>query len=415
MVDEVKFITSLLGEASKRIDVFRDKYIHVFLRNIDKNCVRVEDGELCIYSWRTNVPIRYYPVSLDATGTILLLKESGINVIAYPTCRTYDVKGRGVAAPDLSKHRVIEVSRRIDGYQITMYYNPVIKRWIPATRYVLHNMRWVRKRLEVSDIDSVVNPYVSVADDIAEEKGLYGKLKGFEGWTFTFVLEAPEPAVVKPNVELYDASSFKLYLINARRPDGTLLTVTESRRLIDWVSVEVENVTVGEGNFNELVENWRRDLYVRSRFLRFDYGDKYRPFTMEVSSKLYPEAVNVKYYSDPKSIIILASEGFHEESIRLLVEYGDLRRVGKEIVELYREIAAVVSNNISNPAVEELIDELRLGDEIKGELIKARKTGSKDRFIKKMVLSLLTNDIRASREKLLETRNAILNKLGSKS
>lgn len=409
--DELKSVTSLLGEASKKTDVFKDKYIHVFLKNIDKNCVYTSDGDLCIYSWRMNIPIRYYPVSLDATGTILLFKENEVRVIAYPTCRTYDIEGHKVSIPDLSKHRVIEVSRRIDGYQITMYYNPLIKRWVPATRYVLHNMRWVKKRLEVDNVESIINPYASVANDIAEQKGLYDKLKGFEGWTFTFILEAPEPALVKPNVELYDASSFKLYLLNARKPDGTLLTIMESSKLINWVSVEVENVDINVGNFNEFIERWRKDLYIRSRFLRFDYGDKYRPFTLEVSSKLYPEAVNVKYYSDPKSIVILASEGYVEESYGLLVDYGELRKVGKEIVKLYKEIESLIVNNISNPAVDELIDELKLGSEIKGELVKARKTGSTDRFVKKLTLSLLTNDVFSSRDSLLKVREILVSKI----
>lgn len=401
--DDIKLATELLGSTSKKIDVFRDKYIQVFLRNIDKFCYEEKSAELCVYSWRTNTPIRYFPVSLDSTGTILLFSGDRVEVLAYPTTRALDIGGHGVKIPDPSQNPVVEVSKRVDGYQITFYYNTLLKKWVPAAKHALHNMKLRKGRLYTANIEEFIDPYSSIAHEIALEVGLYDKFKGFEGWTFTAILEPPEPAIIKSNVELFDKSSFKLYMLNARKHDGTLLTIRETYDMLKYRSVEVENLIIPDSAaLNKLIEVWRNDLIIRSRFVRFKLGDLYRPYTLEVASKLYPEAVNIKFYSNPKSLIMIASSGHEREAVELITDYGDLRTIGKEIVEIYRELVKLISSYLNSVEIDHLIKELRLGSSVEGELVKARRHGSVDRFVKKLLLSVITDDIKESKVKAKE-------------
>ena len=74
----------------------------------------------------------------------------------------------------------------------------MIERWVFATRYVLHNMYYVKGRLVEEPLDVIANPYVELADAKAREMGLYEAVDRYRGWTFTFVLEGPEPAITRP-------------------------------------------------------------------------------------------------------------------------------------------------------------------------------------------------------------------------
>ncbi len=399
--EEVKQVSSLIGEPAKRVEVFKSRYIDVFTRFLEKNCYYSGDRSLCIYSWNPRVPVRYFPVSLDATGTVLLFEGTGVSLVAYPTHRTHDLEGRGVELPDPEKVRVEEVTSRVDGYQVTLYFNPLLGRWVPATRYSLHNMRYVGKRVLVEELDRIVDPYAAVADYVAESGGLYERVKGMEGWTLTFVLEAPEPAILRPNVELYDYGSFRLHLVNAREPGGRLLTTSESSRLLRWESVPVEEVEVrSEPELRRLVDLWSRDLYRRSRFVRFASGDRARPYTVEAKSKLYESAVMVKHSSDPKSLIVLASHGFGDEAVGLLTDYGDVRSVGREICGLYEALRNLVSRALEDPVLGELLRNLRAPGEILGELEKARRSKDVDRFARKLSLFLSSESLHETRERL---------------
>ncbi len=399
--EDVKKVSSLLGEPTRKIEVFNDKYLHVFMKNIQRNCIETGDGELCIYSWAPGRYVRYFPASLDATGTILYFKGDDIRTIAYPVSRTYDIEGHKVVLPDPSENPVVEVTKRIDGYQITFYYNPLLKKWIPATRYVMHNMMYVKRRLVVESLEEIINPYVSIAYSIAEEHGLYDKLRGYEGWTFTFILEAPEPAILRPNIELFDPSSFKLYLLVARKPSGELLTVSESRNIIDWPSVDVEDVEIRDrAELEKYIEVWRTDLSVRSRFIRFLTNDRYRPYVVEVSSKLYGEAVAVKYMSNPKSLIILASHGYGEEAVNLLVDYRDIRSVGKEIIDLYLEIKRLLPSIVESDEVYDLLRKHGVEKQLRGEVEKVRRGGDVERLIRKLAAILVGEDIYGARDRL---------------
>jgi len=398
---DVKRVSSLLGEATKKIEVFSDKYLHVFMKYVQRNCVEVGEGEICIYSWKPGTRVRYFPVSLDATGTILYFRGGNISVLAYPTHRAYDISGHKVKVPDPSIAPVSEVTKRIDGYQITLYYNPILKEWIPATRYVLHNMVYVRRRLEVHEFEEIVNPYVSIAHSIAEERGLYDKLKGYEGWTFTFVLEAPEPAITRPSIELFDPTSFKLYLLNARKPNGELLTVGESSKLLDWPTVPVEEVHISSRHdLDRLIDEWSVDLSTRSRFVRYAVDEPYRPYTLEVPSKLYGEAMSVKYMSNPKSIVILASHGFGEEAVKLLTDFGDIKDVGKEIVEYYEKIQEMLPKAVDAEWFLSVLKEHGVDKPLRGELEKARRTGTTARLARKLASILAGDNLYEGRDRL---------------
>lgn len=399
--DEVKYVSSLLGEPTKKVDVLSSRYIDVFTRLLEKNCYHSGDRALCIYSWNPRVPIRYFPVSLDASGTILLIEGNEVSLVAYPTHRTCDIENRGVEILDPEKARVAEVTARVDGYHITFYYNPLLGKWVPATRYVLHNMRYVRNRVVMDDISRIINPYAATANYIAENTGLYDKLRGMIGWTFTFVLQAPEPAILKPNIELYEYKDFKLYLINARDPDGNLLTTRESYRLLSWEHVPIEDVEISNmSTLRKLVEIWTGDLQVRSRFVRYFVPDRVRPYTIEIKSKLYENAVLVKYVSDPVSFIVLVSHGMSREAVDLLTDYKDLKMVGREVSELYLTLRDAISEMLHSSTLVELIRELKLPSELLGELEKARRSGDVGRFSRKLAIALSGDSLYIARERL---------------
>ncbi|MEM3131370.1 MAG: hypothetical protein QXV72_01925 [Sulfolobales archaeon] len=399
--EEVRYVSALMGGPTKKVDTLKSTYIDVFTRLLEKNCYYFNSKSLCIYSWSPRVPVRYFPVSLDATGTIIALDEDGVSLLAYPTHRTYDLEGRGVELPDPERMRVVEVTSRIDGYQITFYFNPLLDKWIPATRYALHNMRYMKSRVIMEDLGNITNPYAAVADHIASSKGLYDRIEHLRGWTLTFVLEAPEPAIVKPNVELYDYESFRLYLVNARNPEGHLLTTYESSQLVSWDHVPIEKVEVSTApELKKFVEMWSWDIYHRSRFVRFLSQDQVRPYTIEVRSKLYENAVYIKHSSDPKSLLILASHGLDDKAVELLIDYRDIKSVGKEICELYKTLRKLVSETLSLPILEEAMRDMRVPRDLFWELEKARRSGDIERFSRKLSLALASENIYDTREKL---------------
>lgn len=399
--NEIRHVSALMGEPTKRLNVMKSKYFDVFTRFLEKNCYLLGDKSVCIYSWNPRVPVRHYPVSLDATGTILIIGSSEVSLVAYPAHRTYDVESRGVEIPDPENMKIAEVTSRVDGYQITIYFNPILSRWIPATRHVLHNMRYVKNRVVTEDFNSVVNPLAAAADRIASSKGLYDRIKDRKGWTFTFVLEVPEPAIIKPNIELHDPESFKLYLVNARSPDGRILTTSESYQLVNWEHVPVEKVDIATmSELRKFIEFWSRDIQHRSRFVRYLSADPVRPYVIEVKSKLYENAILVKYTSDPKSIIVLASYGLGDRATALLTDYKDMRRVGKEICELYQALRNIIPETLYTPVLEELMKEWGLPKELFGELEKARRAGDPERLARKLSLALSGESIYDAREKL---------------
>ncbi len=408
--EEIRDVSSLLGQPSKKVNAFLGRYLDVFTRLIQKNCVLVENGELCIYSWNPRAYIRYFPVSIDAVGTILFIDRDGrVETIAYPSHRTHDIEGHRVEIIDPRENTIVEVTKRIDGYPITFYYNPLLKKWIPATRYLLHNMVYWGRRVEVADISEIVNPYVKLAHEYALDMGLYELLKGYSGWTFTFILKLPEPALLRPNVELYSVSDVELLLLNARRPDGQLLTVSESSRLLKIDHVPIVDAEISDlDSLREFIDECKMDLEYRSTMVRYSGGDNFRPYTLEIKSKVYPEAVRVKYSSDPKSLLLLASYGYGEQAIDLLVDYGDIKAIGSELVRLYHELESLISRFIESDKLLNVLRKFDLEKQLRGEVMRARRRGDVRRFTRKLVALLSGKTVYEARDNLHKFINYLL-------
>jgi len=401
-LEEIKMISKYLGQPTKKIEAFEGRYLDVFTRLIQKNCIIIEHGELCIYSWNPRAYIRYFPVSIDAVGTILFIDHNGkVKTLAYPSHRTHDIEGHRVKILDPEITPIIEITKRIDGYPITFYYNPIIKRWIPATRYLLHNMIYWRRRVEVVDIEEIINPYVRLADEIAERHGLYNELKGYDDWTYTFILKVPEPAILKPNIELYDASDAELILLNARKPDGELLTVKESSKLIKWTHVPIIELKLdNKEELRSFIDRCRFDLEYRSTMLRYRDDEVFRPYTLEVKSKIYPEAMKVKYSSDPKSLLILTSYGYGEHAVNLLIDYADIKNAGMELVKLYGELENKIKKIIDSDQIIKALKIFNLEHQLKGEVERARRKGNITRFLRKLVALLAGETIYEAKENI---------------
>ncbi|MEM1742121.1 MAG: hypothetical protein QXT29_04875, partial [Desulfurococcaceae archaeon] len=221
-----------------------------------------------------------------------------------------------------------------------------------------------------------------------------------------------EPAVIKPNIELFNKESFKLYLLTARTSDGNLLTIRETSELIKWNTVPLEEYRIEDREtLEKYISNWRNDLTKRSRFVRFNLGDTYRPFVLEVSSKLYVEAVNVKYYSNPKSLLILASYGFEKEALELLVDYKDIKDAGREIVAIYRELLDLIPKVIDSKAFIEILQKMGVEKELRSEYKKTLETRVYDRFIRKLLSLIAGDDIYEARRRLRELKDILLNNL----
>ena len=401
-LEEIKTISKYLGQPTKKIEVFEGRYLDVFTRFVQKNCIITENGELCIYSWNPRAYIRYFPVSIDAVGTILFIDHNGrVKTIAYPSHRTHNIEGHHVKILDPETTPIIEITKRVDGYPITFYYNPIIKRWIPATRYILHNMVYWGNRIEVADIEEIINPYVRLADEIAERYGLYKELKGYVNWTFTFILKISEPAILKPNIELYGMDDAELILLNARKPNGELLTVKESSELIKWTHVPIIELKLdNKEKLQSFIDECRLDLEYRSTMLRYRDTDVFRPYTLEVKSKIYPEAMRVKYSSDPKSLLILTSYGYGEYAVNLLVDYAYIRNVGMELVRLYSELENKIRRIIDSDQIIKALKAFNLEHQLKGEIKRARRRGDITRFVRKLVALLAGETIYEAKENI---------------
>ena len=377
-----------LGQPTRKRDAVIRRYNEVFNRLVQKSCVELGEERICIYSWNPRAYVRYFPVSLHATGTILRFKgKCEVEVLAYPTHRTYDPEVRGVQLP--LGEEPVEVTERVDGWQITAYYDPVLKRWMFATRYVLHNMYYERGRLVVREYGDIVNPYVEAADAIASELGLYNRLKGREGWTFTFILKGPEPAVTRPPPPILVGdylNNYRLLLVNARKPDGTLLTVSESGELLGCETVPLLEF---KGTLRELLSKVERRINVRSVMARMG-DDSEAPATYELKSKYYPEAMRLKHLYDAKSYSVLALNGLHQEAL-LLVDGQDVRDVMRRMNEQIGILETLLSSMLDEHY--ERLEEAILGDErlrpLVRDLRRARESGDVRRALKKMVALIL--------------------------
>jgi len=428
--ETVKLAGSMLGQPSRKSGVFLSRYLDVFSRLVQKHCSVMGEREYCIYSWNPRVPIRYFPVGIDATGTILAFDKSGIpRLVSYPVSRTLDIEGHGVSIPNVSENPVVEISKRADGYQVSFYFNPDLKRWIPSTRYLLHNMRYEGRNLIIADsAEDIINPYALIADRIAEEAGLYEKLSGWEGRTVNFILLLEEPATVRPNVDLASPERCKLLLLNYRDESGRLSSISEAVKELMWEHVvESEKVRLdSKEELYSLIEKARQSLEHRSHFLRFERGEPQRPLVIEVKSKLYAEAMNVKYMSDPKSYIILISEGKREEALGLLVDYEPIKQAALKLAEHYTALETLVDRLAEGlGAGESIIERLLKGlqdvgavgengnkvSTLRSELERARRTKNTRRLARVLALAVLGETMIEAEEgvsKLVSAIKAVL-------
>ena len=399
--EEIRRVGETLGQPTKKLDAVLSRYKQVFGQYIVKRCSEIDSNtKVCIYTWNQKVPFKVFPASMHAFGTIILFKgEEPVELLAYPMPKALSyAKSPGLPREKYGDVVPREATVRIDGWQITAYFNPVLNKWMFATRYVLHNMYFEAGKLITEDFNNIANPYVYVAHRIAEEQGIYEKLSRFEkGWTFTLVLEGPEPAITRPPYPLgEDYQRYKLYLLFARDPQGKLYTWSESRSIL---GIETPQFIKPEP-LDKLYEEVSTRLDVRSYMAYIDVGDPENPIIAELESQLYPDAMFVKYLYDAKSAAIIACEGFGEK-LHEIVDPG-IKEPVKEInsavgslMKLLEEATDMVS---ASEAIVNTLDRYRPGHNFsKDEVIVALKSKNVKRVVKKALSILLEGRSLATR------------------
>lgn len=391
--DEIKNIGEILGQPTKKLDVVLDRYKQVFSRYIDKKCYSEGVNTICIYTWNQRIPFKSFPLSMHATGTIILFEyKKPKEVLAYPIPKALSyAKSSGVTESRYGGVVPKEVTKRIDGWQLTAYYNPIIGRWIFATKYVLHNMYFERSRLVVENLEKISNPFVYVSDRLAEESGLYDMLKGYKGWTFTFILLGPEPAITKPPYPLGDDyRKYELYLIMARDPSGRLYTWSETAKLLNFKGVEF----VEPRPLAELYKDAVNMLDIRSYIAYIDTSDAENPLLIEVESEVYQDAMNVKYMYDAKSAALIISIGLTEALIKIIDQKVSQNiRAAAALIDELRSVLESVNRERASEASWEIIrtlSEFRENVDIHvEEIAKAFSEGNTVRVLRKTLSILL--------------------------
>ena len=392
--NEIKSIGELLGQPTKKLDVVKQRIRDVFTKYIVKRCVDIDRKSICLYTLNPRTPFRPYRINMHATGTIILFEEDKpVKLLAFPMNKALSYnKSPGLDPSEYGDVIPIEVTKRVDGWQLTAYFNPLMNRWVFATRYVLHNMYFERGKLVIEDFDSIANPYVYIATKIAEEMNLFDKLRGFEEWTFTFVLEGPEPAITKPPYPLgSDYRNYRLYLLFARNPQGTLYTWTKSRDILRNLDIPP---IVEKKKLSELYEEIRRDLTTRSYIAYIDTEDPVNPLLAELESELYPDAMNVKYLYDAKSAALLVFENAEKKLIEIVDKQAreQIEKLSQIIKEMLNTLNTYLDRDIDRIA-KELSKNLReYGINITwGEIKKSLQQKNITRIAKKITSLYLEN------------------------
>ncbi|MEM4769544.1 MAG: hypothetical protein QW205_01685 [Desulfurococcaceae archaeon] len=402
--EEIKRVGEILGQPTKKLNVVMERYWQVFRNYIEKKCASLGSTSVCLYSWRVNVPFRLFPLALHAHGTIILFEnEKPMQVLAFPMNKALSYnKSPGLPPEEYSEKIPREVSARIDGWQLTAYYNPLINRWIFATRYALHNMYYMKGRLVVEPMESIANPYVEIGDRIAEKDGLYERLDKYRGWTFTFVLEGPEPAVTRPPYPIgADVEKYKLYVLMARSPDGKLYTWSETRKLVDYNAPPLFEPK----SLKELYEDARRSLIVRSYFAYLETGDPENPIIAELESDYYPEAMNAKYLNDAKSAAVLVCEDLGEELAKIMGDWRanlvvELSRLKRTLEDTFARLIESRGVHAVSSAAVNTLREMGVKTVKPEELAKALSEGNIKRVVKKLMALLLEGKSLTTREPL---------------
>jgi len=380
----------LMGMPTRRADALRARYSEVFSRFVEKRCCEANPQySVCIYSWNRKRAFKAFPVSMYATGTVILFRgEEPVKVMSNPMPKALDYSE---ALDHVSPNTVpAYVSPRIDGWQVNLYFDELLGRWVFSTRYVLHNMYFVRGSLNIDPYGEISNPIVSLADTIASRQGLYDRARGYEGWTFIFSLLGPEPTITSPPYPIApDPSEYTLYLVAARKADGMLINGAEASKEIGW---DRYPKSIDAKSFESLYSEIRASLDTRS-LIAWVLGSTRSedPMLIEIPSQYYYDAMMVKHLNDAKSALILCSEELCDH-LKKMVGEEIAERIGR-IERAYRKLYETLSQRKYDPnivrKVSELVRSVRGGEVIDEEEISSELSAGNFKRIARKILALI--------------------------
>jgi hypothetical protein len=383
--DEIYEASSLLGSPTRKLEVFLSRFRDVFGQVVEERCCDVGGGRVCIYSWSKRAFKRYFPVALDAGGTVVYYEGGVAKLVSYPLHRAFDLGVRGVELPSESPSII---TPRVDGWQVNLYWDPVLDKWVFSTRYVLHNMVFVRGELKVEEYGLTINPIVSVAEALASKIGLYSRLNDFKGWTFTFMIEGSEPATwVKGPPEVSRVDEYKFILVAARKPSGELLNPIDSLKVAEMLGVEGIAMRALE---LKALEEVRESVDHPSIFLWYlSRGDPEHPEIYEVRSEVYEDYVNAVRGSNAKSYMLLLTSGSSRVVERLRGAIGD--NIVSETLQRLGELGEVLEEaSKSNPDdLRRLLRAKGLKQDAISTAMKALEEGKPMRAVRILLSSLL--------------------------
>ncbi|MFZ8795656.1 MAG: hypothetical protein ACO2O2_17490 [Acidilobaceae archaeon] len=383
--DEIYEASSLLGSPTRKLEVFLSRFRDVFGQVVEERCCDVGGGRVCIYSWSRRAFKRYFPVALDAGGTVVYYEGGVAKLVSYPLHRAFDLGVRGVELPSESPSIT---TPRVDGWQVNLYWDPVLNKWVFSTRYVLHNMVFVRGELKVEEYGLTINPIVSVAEALASKIGLYSRLDDFKGWTFTFMIEGSEPATwVKGPPEVSRVDEYKFILVAARKPSGELLNPIDSLKVAEVLGVEGIAMRALE---LKALEEVRESVDHPSIFLwHLSRGDPEHPEVYEVRSEVYEDYVNAVRGSNAKSYMLLLTSGSSRVVERLRGAIGD--NIVLETLQKLGELGEVLEEaSRSNPDdLRRLLRAKGLKQDAISTAMKALEEGKPMRVIRILLSSLM--------------------------
>lgn len=380
---EVYEASRLLGTPTRKLEVFLQRYRDVFGRIIEERCSDAPRGRVCIYTWSRWAFKRYFPAALDAGGTIVWYPEPGLTkLVSYPLHRAYDLDVHGVKLPESDPDAAVP---RLDGWQVNLYFDEILSRWVFSTRYVLHNMRFEGKQLVVEDYGRVVNPLVETAEKIATRKGVYGGLEEMKGWTLTFMVMGEEPASVRrglPDPDEYE--NYDLVLIAARKPNGELVPPFSEE--LNGLSLPVKTLvdTVLRGDKDTLLTRASKSIEYPSMFLWY-LDDVEHPSFYEAKSQFYNDYMKAIHKLDAKSLVVLITSGNEEVVERLRQEIGTAVDEAREALLELRTILEKVSPN----QLAKALARAGLGKQAK-DAVRAIEKGKYDRALRIIAASAVT-------------------------
>ncbi|MEB3779220.1 MAG: hypothetical protein GSR85_03205 [Desulfurococcales archaeon] len=343
--EEVWEASKLLGTPTRKVDALLSRYTDVLGRVIEERCSGVSNVRVCIYTWSRWAFKRYFPAALDAGGTIIAFEDDRLSLVSYPLHRAFDTDVRGVSVPEGDPI----ITPRIDGWQVNLYWDPILDRPLYSTRYVLHNMAYEGKTLKVQDYGVIINPIVKVADYLSEKSGLYDSITDLEGWTLTLMIKSEKPATaLRRPPRPWDDEAAKLILIAAREPNGILLGLDDLSRLASKLGIESLHQLSLKG---EDLEEWaEKQVDYPSVFLWFpDRGDREHPEIYEVKSLYYNDYIRVTHNTDAKSLVVILTSGVKDLMDRLRASLGEsiINETTESLGELADSIKAVDPDKLS--------------------------------------------------------------------